>query len=137
MTNPLWTPELSVHVKEIDNQHEQLFQFFEEWENIIKEKKDDQNTINNFFDNLLQHAQIHFGFEEKYFLEFNYEYGKAHTKEHDRIKEKIFEFKDKFNQTPSADTAQDVIEFLKDWLYGHIMDYDKKYVDCFASHGLS
>lgn len=137
MTSSLWTPELSVHIKEIDSQHEQLFEFFEEWEKIIKEKESDQKVISHFFDRLLHHAQTHFGFEEKYFLEFNYEYGEAHTKEHDMIKEKIFEFKTKFNQTPSAEMAQDVVEFLKDWMYGHIMNYDKKYVDCFISHGLS
>lgn len=137
MASSLWTPELSVHIKEIDDQHEQLLEFFEEWDHMTKSKEVDQKTINIFFDKLLHHAQMHFGFEEKYFLEFNYEYGEAHTKEHNKIKEKIFEFKNKFNQTQSADTAQEVIEFLKDWMYGHIMNYDKKYVDCFISHGLS
>ena len=44
-------------------------------------------------------------------------------------------FSDEFNG--GKDNGEAIFEFLKNWLSGHIMTIDHKYVECFKENGLS
>ncbi|MDD2822604.1 MAG: bacteriohemerythrin [Candidatus Daviesbacteria bacterium] len=130
----IWDKDFSVGIKEIDEQHQKLFE-------IINRLDDSTNAptntekISEIIKELLDYSVYHFSTEEKYFKEFNYEHTEAHIKSHNLYKEKvdqfIIDFKEKDGNLPF-----EIINFLSNWWTAHVNGQDKLYVKCFHEHGL-
>jgi hemerythrin-like metal-binding protein len=130
-----WTEELSVHVKLIDEQHKHFIgiinKLYKANENLTI-KKDLPVLISE----LIEYAKVHFATEEKYFDLFNYEGGSEHKAQHHMMYLKLEEFKNNLSGD-LIKLTEILMSFVEDWLVIHIEEYDKKYVECFTSHGLS
>ncbi len=129
-----WEEKYSVGVEEIDNQHKRMFVVINELLDAISTKSTEEN-LGHIIESLIQYKIFHFGTEEKYFKEFNYEETDDHVKKHREFNEKLTEMKAKY-PTYTVEFAFELIDFLEDWLIDHLMVVDQKYVKCFHEHGL-
>jgi hemerythrin-like metal-binding protein len=129
-----WTEELSVHVKVIDEQHKRFIQIINklyESNNNLRIEKD----LGAIIEELIEYAKIHFATEEKYFDLFNYEGSAEHKQKHLEMSEKLNIYKKRLDGN-KLELAEEMMGFVEDWLVIHIEEYDKKYMECFAAHGL-
>ncbi len=129
-----WKDEMSVNVKEIDAQHKKLVSMINELHKAMKEGKS-KMVLRDIIKGLVEYTKVHFGTEEKYFDKFGYPESQEHIKEHNDFVKKVQEFQKEFEEGKSL-VSIEIMNFLKDWLYHHIMGTDKKYSKFFNERGL-
>jgi hemerythrin len=132
----IWEPIYSVNVKEIDDQHIKLIDFINDAHSRLNQSNNILADSDDFYPRLIQHAIDHFDTEEKYFAKFQYDGAEEHIAKHNEIKAKTIEFELRFKKEKSTQILLETLQFLDDWLFVHIMEYDKKYTKCFNVHGL-
>lgn len=129
-----WEEKYSVGVEVIDRQHKKLFELINRLIEMLSEMPT-QEQIDGILKEIIEYKLIHFGTEEKYFDEFNYEYKEEHKEKHREFSDKIEEMKTESNGN-SITLAYRLVDYLEDWLINHLMNEDQKYVSCFREHGL-
>ena len=131
----LWKPEYKFDIKEIDAQHQYFVGLIDGlYDSILNNLT--REELGKILDSLVAYAADHFKTEEKYFTEFNYEGAAEHKIKHQELTTKILDFQKKFKEN-KTDISIELIDFLEDWLVDHLINLDRKYVDCFHEHGLS
>ena len=135
MTLLVWTPKNSVGVKELDAHHQKIFSLLNSLYSSIA-KADTKETSKNVLQELINYAQYHFAAEEKYFDQFNYDQKDEHQSQHRQYEQKMAQFIKDIETTPDFVFSYKLLDFLEDWWLGHIGHEDKKYTQCFNSHGL-
>jgi hemerythrin-like metal-binding protein len=130
----VWEEDYSVNVKEIDEQHKHLFVIINQLVDVINDVPR-EGTILPIVNEIIAYKAAHFGTEDKYFHQFNFEGTLEHEKVHQGFGQKIKELQ-AANEGDVIALAFDLVDFLEDWLIGHLMNMDKKYIKCFNEHGL-
>ncbi len=130
-----WTPELSVNVKEIDNQHKQLVNLINLLHDSMKSGKG-KDVMGKVLNDLTDYTVYHFGTEERLFQKYGYIEYPQHKKEHDDLTKQVLDVKSKFEAGQTTVTIE-VMNFLKDWLNKHIKHSDKKYSAFLNSKGVN
>lgn len=130
----IWTEEMSVGVKEIDDQHKFFVNLISNLYNAIYESKV-KEELEGIINSLVSYADLHFTTEENYFDKFNYEFSLDHKKRHKDLKDKVMAFYKEFKDGDN-NMAIRLADFLTDWLVEHLEVADKKYTKCFHEHGL-
>jgi hemerythrin-like metal-binding protein len=129
-----WTDELSVRVREIDNQHKTLIGMINELNSALS-AGNAKETLSGIIARLIDYTGSHFALEEKYMKQFAYPEYDAHKRAHTAFVDKVVSFKNEFEQG-TALLSKDIMIFLKKWLTEHIMGIDKKYSAHFNKNGL-
>jgi len=129
-----WMEKMSVNSKEIDDQHKVLVGLLNEMYQAFMDREHNEK-VGIIISRMADYTQYHFETEEKYFAAFGYEDSEKHIAEHRLFKEKVDEFILKYKKHHSALTY-DVMNFLRNWLNTHILDTDRKYMDCFGMNGV-
>jgi len=129
-----WDDSFSVNVDGIDKQHYKLFGMINDLNDAMNQGKD-KDILGKTISDLIDYTGTHFGTEEKYFDEFGYPETESHKKEHSDFVKKVCEFKEKFD-AGTDELSTDIMNFLADWLQGHIKGVDKKYGSFFNENGL-
>jgi len=129
-----WDDSLSVNVAEIDGQHQKLVAMINNLNEAMKQGKG-KDVLGPIVSELVSYAGSHFATEEAYFNKFKYPAAASHKIEHVNFVKKVTEFKSGFDSGKLPLTIE-VMNFLKDWLKGHILGTDKKYVPFFNANGL-
>jgi hemerythrin-like metal-binding protein len=130
MTFVEWTSDLSVGVKEIDDQHKKLF----ELTNEAYEKKGEKKGINEIFNGLMEYIRVHFTTEEDFFTKCGYDKAEEHIQEHLQFIEDVLDFKKRFDD--DDDIIDEFLNFLKEWWVHHLKVVDHQYVENFKACGL-
>ena len=130
-----WTPELSVNVKEINNQHKQLVNLINLLHDSMKSGKG-KDVMGKVLNDLTDYTVYHFGTEERLFQKYGYIEYPQHKKEHDDLTKQVLDVKSKFEAGQTTVTIE-VMNFLKDWLNNHIKHSDKKYSAFLNSKGVN
>jgi hemerythrin len=130
-----WDDSLSVRVKEIDNQHQQLVRMINELHDAMSQGKG-KDALAGIVSGLVSYAKSHFATEEKYFAQFAYPDKAAHVQEHKAFVDQIQDFKSKFDGGQAV-LSLEVMDFLSQWLIKHIKGTDQKYSSFFNEKGLS
>jgi hemerythrin len=129
-----WTDDLSVQVKEIDDQHKKMIDCINRLHEAMLENRGrelQKEIINEMYD----YAHGHFALEEKYMRLCNYDGVAVHVAEHEDFTREAAELKARADRGGLVLTAM-ILNFLKDWLRNHILGTDMKYVEQFRRHGL-
>jgi hemerythrin len=129
-----WEEKYSVGIQSIDNQHKEIFNHLNELLQAMKEGKA-ENVTTKIILELAKYAKIHFQKEEFFFQRFNYPQADEHIREHQLFIEKVESFKTEFKSGRITLTFE-LLSFLKNWIDHHIMEVDKKYIECFQENGL-
>jgi hemerythrin-like metal-binding protein len=118
----------------LDEQHKKLIEMINTlYDAYLSEEQEDK--ISFIIEEMYEYARIHFKTEEDYFDEFGYTNTLEHKAEHASFLEKIKAFEGDYKKNSRLLSLQ-IMNFLQEWLTGHIMKEDKKYIDLFKAKGL-
>ncbi len=130
-----WSQDLSVNIKEIDDQHKKLIDLINTLhDNMLKGQG--KVVLESTLQELAAYTQYHFSAEEKYMKRFGYVDYDAHKLEHEEFIRKVSEFINSYRSNQAC-LSIEVMNFLKDWITNHIKGSDKGYMVCFSSNGLT
>ncbi len=129
-----WGPKFELGISMIDKQHKKWIKFINElYKGIVQNKPSEE--LSQIFKRLMDYTDYHFGFEEKYMSEFNFENIENHKISHQKFINKLNEMFIDYIEG-RADTAYNLILYLKKWVSDHVIITDRKYVELFKKHGI-
>ena len=138
-----WNRKYSVGIPKIDREHKRLIAVINK-AILSKEQKDGLEELKQVLEEMRTYAQTHFETEENYMIEFDYPEYQYHKDEHLDFISKIDAYDDSliradFHISNQAQEyiANEIRDYLSKWLIKHVMNTDKKYVDCFMYNGLT
>lgn len=134
MTPIKWTDSYSVGVKEIDHQHQKMFDIINKLYDL-SDKPKSKEDFDAVVKELVDYANYHFSTEEKYFDKFNYAEKEGHEHIHMQYSVKIVEFQTRVSDNLGP-LLSEMLDFLQDWWVGHINGTDKRYTESFHQHDL-
>lgn len=120
-----WCDKYMLGLKEVDEQHEQLFVIVNQLHQAVVEGAD-QSVVGAILDDLIDYTVEHFETEEQLFLAQEYPKYEEHKKEHDLLTKQALEIQGKFRAKEITVTFE-LLDFLSDWLKNHTTDSDLKY----------
>jgi len=135
MTVIVWSNELSVGIKSIDEQHKLLISLINSL-NSAMAKGEANMMIGDILSNLTQYTRLHFGYEEQLFEQYGYPNSEKHKRQHGELIEQISALKERFETDLSGSVALEIMQFLKHWLTHHILKTDKAYAEFLIAKGV-
>ncbi len=129
-----WSNDLSVGIAEIDVQHKKLVALINQLHDAMLAGKGKEATA-PVLKELGRYVGTHFSCEEKYMQQFKYPRFAEHKAQHAALTAKAQDFVAKFESGQAA-LSMDLMNFLREWLTGHIKITDRAYSDCFRTNGL-
>jgi len=130
-----WNENFSIELNIIDQQHKKWIDFinilYRSFKNEIPKEE-----LNENISKLLDYADYHFGFEEKYLEDFNCSNQDTHKEAHEKFINTVKMYQSRFVEG-EINAVYKLIVFLNSWVLHHIQVDDKAYVECFKLNGLS
>lgn len=126
MTFMEWTDEFSVGVPEIDADHQQLLKHINDLHEAV-EREAGGEVLDKVFDALPLYVSYHFAHEEGLFLRTKYPGYAKHRRAHLALRNTVTEVHSEFQSGSREVLPQQVLEFLKTWLYEHILVADQAF----------
>lgn len=120
-----FTPQFSVGVNSMDEQHKKLIALINELYRAVKTGKTNE-ILGECLDNLINYTATHFKSEEELFSSHGWPESNGHKEIHKNLVGQVLDFKKSF-EAEEITIGFDLLKFLKDWLIHHIMDEDKGY----------
>lgn len=123
-----WTPALAVGVKEIDDQHIELFARINKLLEAL-DRNSKTEVVLETIDFLEKYVEVHFGLEETYMDRFNYPAMdfNAHELQHTVFWENFAELKSGFAEHgPTKELGEQLQAQVCAWLINHISRVDTK-----------
>ncbi len=129
-----WESRLTVGIKQFDDHHKELIRIISE---LRESKKNGENHVylKNLLFELISYTKYHFTAEERIMEKHNYPHLINHRLEHQKLTQQVENFLDLYsNERNNLDEL--LFEFLKKWLFDHILETDKKLGEYLLSRGL-
>ena len=130
-----WTEEMSVGVKVLDNDHKELIRLLNELNDGIEAGRT-RATLESVLEGLLRYTKVHFAREERFFAQTGFPGAAAHKAEHDHLTRRVMNLQSRFESGQSLELALEAINFLKQWLAGHVQGCDQKYTSHLNAKGI-
>jgi hemerythrin-like metal-binding protein len=130
----VWDSKYSVNIREIDAQHQKLFDLFNELYDAMQEGHANE-VIGKVLTGVLDYTAYHFAYEEKLFRQYGYADEAAHRAEHAKLTEQAKSLMQKLDAGQSHVTMA-TLKFLCDWLNNHILGSDKKFAPFLIGKGV-
>lgn len=127
-----WDESYSVGVKELDEQHKQLFKTLDDLFESMDTAMDPQ-TVSDVLTILREYALVHFETEERYMSECGYPDLEDHKWAHEQFRKKVHDLCSDGAARPEQ-VLTDILNFLYEWLTNHILSCDKKYAPLVGSY---
>ncbi len=129
-----WDYKYSVGISMIDEEHKKLFGILNK-AIFAKEHSHNPEEIKEVLSEMAEYYHKHFTTEEAYMIKFNFPEYQSHRNEHLDFTDKTFA---SYNKLVRGDyqIANELLEYLKQWLAYHIQVTDRQYIDCFKKNGL-
>lgn len=124
-----WLPEYELGHPEIDSQHRKWFQLTSIFLKRAYAGEAKPAVIEKALSECVGYARYHFDVEEEFMRSMGYAERslKAHLAMHDAFVERINTLAARC-RAGDRETAQEMIQFLTDWLRQHILETDVKYI---------
>ena len=129
-----WKDDYSVGIQEIDEEHKRLITLMNQLNEVIV-RGSKKEKIASILTELVDYTRIHFAVEEALMRVVHYKGYNEHKAIHDDITKQVLVFQEKFN-SGNHQSATELMNFLVNWLFNHINQVDKKYVDTFVNAGI-
>jgi hemerythrin len=130
-----WNELYSVEVKQIDEQHQRLFQLISDLQDAL-DLNHGADMLEDIYARLIDYTKSHFATEEALMKAHDYPALAPHFKEHAELKRKVVDM-DKLRAEGKEKLSIDTLIFLLDWLSHHILMTDKNLGRFLNSKGIS
>ncbi len=130
-----WSPDYSVNIKTIDNQHKELVNILNRLF-IAVSRREGNKVIAAILDALINYTQTHFSLEEGLMRQAKYKDLDAHMAEHKKLIDKLDHLCKKY-LVEEQPIYFEMLSFLKTWLKEHIQGVDRKYSAALLQAGFS
>ncbi len=133
-----WDARYSVHVKLIDQQHQQLFSLINQVVDAVQNLRCAQ-AVDEILPRLVDYTHYHFEEEESRMHELDYPEYKPHKAQHDAFKQKLDQLAEQARDAEEDERASvtlNMLQFLNDWLVQHIGEVDQKMAPFLKEHGV-
>jgi methyl-accepting chemotaxis protein len=117
-----WTPQYSVGVPEMDNQHKRLIKLINNLYIAMRDRK----NVTKVMEGVVQYTVQHFGEEEKLMVSMNYPGLEQHLTMHKKVVSQVQQFAKRVDKKEKG-IEKKLLIFLKEWLLNHIVKQDKRY----------
>jgi hemerythrin-like metal-binding protein len=128
-----WTPDLSVGIDRIDQQHKKIVALLNELYEAMQAGQG-REALGKVLNDLLLYTKTHFAAEEQAMAAHGYPDYEEHRRRHEKMALKVKELHAQFRDGSLTSPIQ-ITNFLKDWLAKHIRETDKKYGPFLAAQG--
>jgi hemerythrin len=119
-----WDENSRVNVAAIDEQHEQLVGFINQFHEAMKVGKE-QHHLSSILCDLLAFTGTHFAFEESLMSEYDYPERTQHKEEHDRLIELLTNI-ERQSRDSNLLLSFAIAAELKGWAMTHLVGKDKE-----------
>ena len=123
----VWTNDLSVDVKMLDNDHKRLAILINDMHESLMSGRDSK-VLEQIFDELIACSRLHFANEEQFLDQAGYSGAVAHRQEHEKKIEQILVLQVRFSDAKGSAGYIEVLDQLKEWLFKHIENSDKAFM---------
>ncbi|HVM92826.1 MAG TPA: bacteriohemerythrin [Terriglobales bacterium] len=120
-----WKPEFSVHIAELDRQHQRLFRIIQELHRSIVAGHG-HALIESAIARVVSYTIEHFATEENFMDEHGFPGSAAHRLEHNVLTLEIDKLQKEY-EAGNADAAMKLLDFLQRWQVEHILRADMQY----------
>ena len=118
-----WTPDLSLGIDIIDNQHKRIVDYINHLETARIDR--DGAAISRVLEELVDYTVSHFSLEEAMMEAANYGFLKPHQKVHELFVRRVSDYQQRFKRGEDVETvAGDLQTTLVTWLTNHIKRED-------------
>lgn len=129
-----WKKEFTVGVERFDTQHEKYFLFIEKLYDALRFQWH-RGVIGELLGELYAYSVSHMTDEEDLLEQYEYPELIEHRQGHREFRRRIREYMDDFESGNTA-IAVSVLQFLQDWMKGHLFETDRKYTEFLHSRGV-
>jgi hemerythrin len=123
----VWTSDMSVGVKLLDNDHKKLAILINDLHEALMAGRD-RTALERIFDELVACSRLHFAHEDQLLAEAGYSGAPAHKKEHEQKADQVLIMQARFQCASESADYLEVLDQLKDWLFKHTQGADKDFV---------
>lgn len=120
-----WDQSFSVHIAELDHQHQHLFRTVAELNDAVRAGGAD-SVVGEVLERVIQHTISHFAAEEFLLQEHGYPSLDAHRREHEMLSQQLANFNLSYI-AGHPNVPSSLLAFLQKWLRHHILKTDKEY----------
>jgi hemerythrin-like metal-binding protein len=119
-----WSTDYAVGVRQIDLEHEQLFNLAERLHRAMLEGNGKANLV-ELLAHLVEYTWYHFEHEEQLMDRIHYPGSRQHKQEHEELRRKV---REKSDRAASGDLTMTigVAQFLMEWVKSHIKASDRR-----------
>jgi hemerythrin len=121
----LWSERFLVNIKKIDEQHRGLVLAINELHDAMQAGQG-RGAVGATLDKLVKYTLTHFADEEELMKTHEFPGYEEHKRQHDILKQKVVRLRNDVNDGGVL-TSVEMLNFLIDWLTGHILKSDKQY----------
>jgi len=130
-----WDDDIySVHIAELDLQHQKIIQLVNDLHDGVMAHKG-KEELDKIFDNLVENFRLHFITEEALMLSYGYPGLRDHKRQHDEFSAQILGLQKQLKTGQFAVGAQ-MRDFLRNWVIVHIRATDQQYSHFLRGKGL-
>ncbi|MEF8700148.1 MAG: bacteriohemerythrin [Candidatus Accumulibacter sp. UW26] len=130
-----WSDDFSVHIPEIDQQHQVLVSLLNQLHRAIRERHG-KATSREILNRLAEYTRTHFALEERLMGATHYPGLELHRQQHQDLMEQVDQLQHKLNEEGIA-ISFELLHFLRNWLVQHINDSDKRFGAHFEKVGVA
>jgi len=121
----VWNDRISVGVEAVDREHKKLVGIINELYDAIVARRS-KEVLGGLLDELTVYSKYHFDREEQFFHATGYGDAAQHTRQHSDFTRQVKGIRERY-RSGSAGLNLEVMNFLKDWLFDHILASDAKF----------
>jgi hemerythrin len=120
-----WVPDLNTGIEEIDRQHRRIVDYI----NRLYELREtpDRKLLGDVIAETVDYTLSHFAFEEGMLEEAGYMFSGPHKRVHELFIRRVTEIQQRFEA--GEDVTNELHGMLSRWLFNHIRNEDRGYVD--------
>jgi hemerythrin len=120
-----WNDKYRVHIWQIDNQHQRLFDLVNQLHDAMQAGKG-KEILGKVLQELITYTHTHFAAEENLMSKYEFPDFAEHKKTHDALIKQVVDFQQKF-RNGNAFITLELMKILENWLITHIEGVDQSY----------
>jgi hemerythrin-like metal-binding protein len=136
MTFIAWNDRLSVDIASMDSEHKELIAILNDLYRDI-DSGAARNAISETLNRLTRYTEHHFLHEEQLFTRSTYPDAEMHKRQHAAMVGWLEDCHDRYDSGRLSGLSLEIVNYLKDWLFDHILGSDRNYIQHLHAAGIS